>query len=200
MIRLISAFILTGILINICSNITIFSGAGIDAIAKSAIVGLGIYFSLTIGSNKRDDDDDDDEMEESIESESEEVSLDDDPCFHLSQLELTEIVTNVTDYEEFSRLVVSIDVYEDTNDKNILISDFSKELYDKYCKGILLLLSEQYTEQEIEEHLDDDLLENYIDTCISIGTKVICKELGITAPKNEDNNRGSTLRKTKKWK
>ena len=132
--------------------------------------------------------------------EAEEVSLDDDPCFHLSQLELTEIVTNVTDYEEFSRLVVSIDVYEDTNDKNILISDFSKELYDKYCKGILLLLSEQYTEQEIEEHLDDDLLENYIDTCISIGTKVICKELGITAPKNEDNNRGSTLRKTKKWK
>ena len=108
-------------------------------------------------------------------------------------------MTNVTDYEEFSRLVASIDVYEDTYDKHVLIKDFSKELYDKYRKGIFLLLAEQYTEQEIEEHLDDDLLENYIDNCISIGTKVICKELGITAPKNEDNNRQSAIRKTKRW-
>lgn len=184
----------------ICSEITIYPSAPfIGAIAKIAIVALGLLPIVTFKSRKRDDDDDD-EMEESIEYESEEVSLDNDPFLCISKLELTEIVTNVTDYEEFSRLVTSIDVYEDTNDKNILISDFSKELYDKYRKGIFLLLTRQYTGQEIKEHLDDDLLENYIDTCISIGTKVICKELGITAPKNENNNRGSTLRKTKKWK
>lgn len=196
--RLTLTIILTGILIIICREITIFPNAAINAIVQSAIVALGLLPIVTFKSRKRDDDDDDnEEMEESTESE--EVSPDDDPFLYISKLELTEIVTNVTDYEEFGRLETSIDVYEDTYDKHILIKDFSKELYDKYRKGIVLLLAEQYTEQEIEEHLDDDLLENYIDNCISIGTKVICKELGITAPKNEDKNRGSTLRKTKKW-
>lgn len=212
--RLTLTIILTCILIIICGGITIFSDAAIDAIVKSAIVALGLLPIVTFKSKKLDDDTISEAAEQDGEPEllkgygsrnvsttakTSAVTPDDDYCFHLSKLELTEIVTNVTDYEEFSRLVASIDVYEDTYDKHVLIKDFSKELYDKYRKGIFLLLAEQYTEQEIEEHLDDDLLENYIDNCISIGTKVICKELGITAPKNEDNNRQSAIRKTKRW-
>lgn len=194
--RLTLTIILTGILIIISREITIFPDAAINAIVQCAIVALGLLPIVTFKSRKRDDDDNE-EMEESTESE--EVSPDDDPFLYISKLELTEIVTNVTNFEEFGRLQASIDVYEDTYDKNILIKDFSKELYDKYRKGIFLLLAEQYTEQEIDEHLDDDLLESYIDSCISIGTKVICKELGITATQVGDSNRESKIRKTRKW-
>ena len=196
--RLTLTIILTGILIIICREITIFPNAAINAIVQSAIVALGLLPIVTFKSRKRDDDDDDnEEMEESTESE--EVSPDDDPFLYISKLELTEVVTNVTDYEDFGRLESSIVVYDDNNEKNILVNDFSKELYDKYRRGILLSLYKKYTEQEIEDHLDDDLLESYIDSCISIGAKVICKELGITAAQVEDSNRESKIRKTRKW-